>query len=115
MPLLPIKMRLQPLKARNFSHVPQDDNHLYNMMQRRHSLDKDRSRGPNCSRNLVNLTDPIERVKAYHKRDMDENAELERRMRWNLMDSEGNKIKLGTSRPEQPPHPSIVSVKNRSG
>ena len=31
------------------------------------------------------------------------------------MDYAGNKIKLGTSKPEQPPHPSIVSVKNKSG
>ena len=72
------------MKARNFAHVPQDDNHLYNMMQRRHHLDKNRSRGPNCTRNLVNLTDPIDRVHTYRLADHAEEAEKQRRIRWNL-------------------------------
>lgn len=37
-------------------------------------MDKDRSRGPDCSRNIVNLTDPIQRVDSYRKKDFAEEA-----------------------------------------
>ena len=66
------------------AHVPQDDNHLYHMMQRRIKNDQERSRGPGCTRNLVTLTDPIDRIKKYREQDAAEEREVERKKRWNL-------------------------------
>ena len=66
------------------------------MMQKRHFDDKIRSKGPHTTRNLVTLTDPVERVKAYRQKDMEEEAERQRRIRWNLIKDEGPSAALGS-------------------
>lgn len=60
--LRPIKKRLQPLKARNFNHIPQDQNSLYHMMQWRMKDNAELCRSPRIARNLCSMTDPVQRV-----------------------------------------------------
>ena len=85
-PLQPIKMRLQPLKPRTLSHIPQNANVVYNQMRIKESQDKIKSKRPANTHNIVGLTDPVERVKIYRQKDFDEEAERQRKIRWNLID-----------------------------
>ena len=67
--LQPIKMRIHPLKPRNLMEVPQDRNRVYQMMQQRIEKETQRVRGPEITRSLHQLSNPIDRVDNYRKVD----------------------------------------------
>ena len=67
------------------------------MMQRRLTIEQQRSREPDTVRNLVNLSDPIERVKIYRQRDIDADEEVLRRKRLSLPNHKPNKASAMSS------------------
>lgn len=79
--LPPIKMRLQPLKPRNLSEIPQHANMIYHFMQRRVSDASRKNRLPETTQETLDCTDPKDRIKTYLQREEDERKANEWRTR----------------------------------
>ena len=59
------------------------------MMQARIKYDSERVRGPDVTRSLHQLSDPVDRVATYRIKDYKEEAERQRRVRWKLIEDKG--------------------------